>query len=623
MPVMRTLSLLIALLALVGCAQQPASATPSPTSTTEPDLPTPSATIRASHPLSEVLDGPVRDPFDLARRYRDVHADPLPDTRLFPDETVGTERAFWVFVANGPEVRSAQAKLLHVSAHALWYVESGVAVSQEALELTARTFDETLFPYVRDTFGLGKGPEGRITILHAKLSKLAGYFGGADQLPSSVDPLSNERTMLYLSTSLEVGSPAYLSTLTHELQHLVHYPIDRNEATWVEEGLSELAARGRGYPGLPVSRYLSRPGTSVTRWLIDPGRQLPHYAGASLFMSYLAGRTGGLASIGQLVEAPANGARGVQQYLDTLAPGVEMEELFADWAVANYVGASQGPYGYPGLPGLLQIVQRTIKPGTTDTAVNQYGAWYAAVDAVSPLEFSFTGAIATRLLPLAPPSGSYCWWSNRGNEMDSTLTRPLDLTGVESATLQFQQWHAIEEGYDYGYVAVSTDGGATWAPQEGLRTTPHSPDSQAFGPGYTGRSEGWVEERTDLTPYAGMEVLLRFEYVTDDSTSGDGWCVDDISVAEVGFFDDAESEGDWTVSGFVRAPVEGVAQRFALRLVHEQDDDVTVEEVDLDADNHATFTVAGPAVLVVTATAPKTSQPARFTIEARALIADD
>ena len=290
--------------------------------------------------------------------------------------------------------------------------------------------------------------------------------------------------------------------------------------------------------------------------------------------------------------------------------------------MANYVGASQGPYGYPGLPGLLQVIQRTTKPGTTDTAVDQYGAWYAAIDPVSPLELTFTGAIATRLLPLTPHSGSYCWWSNRGNSMDSTLTRPLDLTGVESATLQFQQWHAIEKGYDYGYVAVSTDGGTTWTPQEGQRTTSHSPGSRAFGPGYTGRSEGWGEERTDLTPYAGMEVLLRFEYVTDDSISGDGWCVDDISVAEVGFFDDAESEGDWTVAGFLRAPVEGVAQRFALRLVHEQDDDVTVEEVALDADNRATFTVAGPAVLVVTATAPKTSQPARFTIEARALIAD-
>ena len=340
-------------------------------------------------------------------------------------------------------------------------------------------------------------------------------------------------------------------------------------------------------------------------------------------MSYLAGRTGGLASIGQLVKVPTTGIRGVQQFLDTLASGLRIEELFADWAVANYVGASQGPYGYPGLPGLLQVVQRTTKPGTTVTAVEQYGAWYAAIDPDSPLEFIFTGAMATRLLPLAPPSGSYCWWSNRSNSMDSTLTRPLDLTGVESATLQFQQWHVIEEGYDFGYVAVSTDGGTTWTPQEGQRTVSYSSKSHALGPGYTGRSGGWVEERIDLTPYAGMEVLLRFEYVTDDSTTGDGWCLDDISVEEVGFFDDAETEGGWTLAGFLRAPVKGVAQRFSLCLVHEQEGKVTVEEVALDVDNRATFTVAGPAVLVVTATAPKTSQPARFTIEARLLTADD
>ena len=59
-------------------------------------------------------------------------------------------------------------------------------------------------------------------------------------------------------------------------------------------------------------------------------------------------------------------------------------------------------------------------------------------------------------------SGRYVWWSNRGDESDTTLTRTFDLTGLEQATLQAWLWYDIEKDYDYAYVEVSTDGGQTW-----------------------------------------------------------------------------------------------------------------------------------------------------------------
>ena len=49
----------------------------------------------------------------------------------------------------------------------------------------------------------------------------------------------------------------------------------------------------------------------------------------------------------------------------------------------------------------------------------------------------------------------------------------------------------------------------------------------------------------DLTPYAGSEVLVRFEYVTDDAVNGRGLCLDDFAIDEIGWADDAESDGGW------------------------------------------------------------------------------
>ncbi len=123
----------------------------------------------------------------------------------------------------------------------------------------------------------------------------------------------------------------------------------------------------------------------------------------------------------------------------------------------------------------------------------------------------------------------------------------------------------------------------------------------------------------DLTPFAGQPVQLRFEYVTDETVNGDGWCLDDISIPELDFDDDAESDGGWTARGFVRVPGNRVPQAYVVRLVRGTGGDAVVEELTLDANNRGVARVRGPAVLVVAPMAPKTGQPAPFVLEARAV----
>ena len=155
-------------------------------------------------------------------------------------------------------------------------------------------------------------------------------------------------------------------------------------------------------------------------------------------------------------------------------------------------------------------------------------------------------------------SGRYCWWGGNGDSIDTTLEREFDLSGVDAATLEFMVWYEIEEEWDYAYASVSTDGGETWTTLDGEHTTREDPLGANYGAGFTGlsgssrggKSAEWVRERMDLSEYAGMEsVLVRFEYITDDGVNIGGIVIDDIAVPEIGFADDAETDGDWRANG--------------------------------------------------------------------------
>ena len=602
----RLLGLLLAAVAasLAACGPGP---TPSPTAS-----PTPSpAAVRTAGPVAPV---PARDSFDLARRYRGVQAAPLEPEELYRDEPVGTVRTFMAIDVVALETFEIEARLEHVGEHALWYVSTTISVPDREVRGAARFFDDVLVPAIYGTFGGGGGPEGKVTIVNAPLPGVAGYFSGADVVPVEVYPFSNERVALFMSSAGSMGSQSYLGTLAHELQHAVHWSVDPSEDTWVNEGLSELAARSLGLPSLPFAAYLQRPGVSLVHWPEAIGASLPNYAAGSLFAAYLAGRTG-IENVHRWVAEPAAGVEGTQRYLEDVAPGTTFEEVFGDWLVANVVGASRGRYAYADPPGLTAAVGEVAARGRTEGSAPQLGAWYGRLEVDREAEVTFTGQQRTPLLPVAPHGGESCWWSNRGDTINTTLTRSLDLSGLTTATLRFWTWFEIEERWDHGYVAVSTDGGRRWTALAGALTSSEDPLRTAFGPSYTGASDGWVREEIDLGPYAGRRVLLRFEYVTDESTNTTGWCIDDIEVPEAGFADDAETDGGWEADGWVRVRDDGIAQRFIVRLVEGSGDLATVRAVELDGNNSATFRLSRPAVVVVSPISPATSQTASFALD--------
>ncbi|MEA2452371.1 MAG: hypothetical protein QOG04_1081 [Actinomycetota bacterium] len=135
--------------------------------------------------------------------------------------------------------------------------------------------------------------------------------------------------------------------------------------------------------------------------------------------------------------------------------------------------------------------------------------------------------------------GDSALYSGDGDEIDNTIAREVTVPAT-GATLTFDTKYGIEEGWDFGFVQVSTDGGETWTSLSNADTTSEH-DPQAFSPitdqvpGFTGYSGGgaapaWVPESFDLSAYAGQTVLLGFRYMTDQVFTEPGWWIDNVAV---------------------------------------------------------------------------------------------
>ena len=138
-----------------------------------------------------------------------------------------------------------------------------------------------------------------------------------------------------------------------------------------------------------------------------------------------------------------------------------------------------------------------------------------------------------------PAAGSYEYWGGQADEIDNSMVADVDLTGKSAAELSFDAWYDIEEGWDYGFVQVSTDGGSTWTSLANGDTRsdldpggyPTIADSL---PGFTGNSGGWKNEKFDLSSYAGKNIKLRLRYATDWGSSYLGFFADNIKVTADG-----------------------------------------------------------------------------------------
>ncbi|MFH8472831.1 immune inhibitor A domain-containing protein [Streptomyces sp. NPDC018000] len=155
-----------------------------------------------------------------------------------------------------------------------------------------------------------------------------------------------------------------------------------------------------------------------------------------------------------------------------------------------------------------------------------------------------------------PAEGSKQWWSDRGDNLNNTLSRSVDLTGKSKASLDLSGWWDIEKDYDYLYAEVSTNGGTSWTAIDGTADGKAIPRDASDKPALTDVSGKYQTLSYPLDAYAGQKIDIRFRYATDGGAGGVGFAADTISVNADGaalFTDNAEGDDNgWTAKGFSR-----------------------------------------------------------------------
>ena len=539
--------------------------------------------------VDDIAEPPRRDPVDLTRRLHPDRYEAYLQRSGEPKPPIaeGETHDFNVLLDTGVVTVSAIAE--RVSENAYWFFDTQHVPFDTEIDEAVREFEEQVWPSVTGLFGAIETPgvdgDPRIVILHTQLDPgLGGYFSAADAYPAEVMQLSNEREIIYVTSTLRPGSPRYAGVLAHELQHAANFGQDRGDEAWLNEGLSELAVVRSGYNAPTQLNFLREPDTQLNSWPNSSNTGSSYGAGL-LFTEYVADRFGGDDAILALVQADSDGLNSIAQYLELTGSELDVIHLFRDWTVANLVDEESGPYAFPSRD--LARVQRKIAIDTTTRSdtVSQFAAdyWTLLVSDEKPTRVSFSGDEFTQIIPTTAHSGDACYWGNSGDSIDSKITRAFDLTNVESATLNFSAWYQLEELWDYAYVMVSTDDGATWTLLNGVNTTDENPNGTGLGPGFSGASDGWRDQSFDISEYAGDEILVRFEHVTDDAVNVHGICVDDIEIPEIEYFDNTEGVSDWEFDGFVHIDPT-IPQKWLISIVREPGSGaVVVETVEVDA----------------------------------------
>jgi hypothetical protein len=381
-----------------------------------------------------------------------------------------------------------------------------------------------------------------------------------------------------LCTSRPARARLYEGTFTHEWQHLLQYYVDPFESTWVNEGISDWAQTLTGYvdtsrtvfdkgadshiycfqgfgsvqtPFNPNPRDCGGPENSLNLWGEgNPNAVLADYGNAYSLMQYLSDHFGndiisrlhrdsdrqGLASLD--AQLKAEGSNSLYRVLHNFQSSTLLDKLVGDAKLSVVLGARKSDVTSKSLRASINYANPDIN---NDPGAAPNGADYVPLQAANGTvlrgrdlrSLSFNGATTLPPLPLLwtstasddPAHPGPVLWSGNASNLDASAVIPVTVP-TSDPTLRFLGEYGAEEGFDYAYVQVSTDGGATYTSVAGDKT-----GDAPLGPGLNGSTNGALVPHTyDLSAYAGQSILLAFRYVSDGGVNEGGFRIDDVTL---------------------------------------------------------------------------------------------
>jgi hypothetical protein len=469
-------------------------------------------------------------------------------------------------------------------------------VTQEQVDKLRDEFDSNIYPKATSFFGMPDSLDGS----NAQLEDLGivpeGYYTGNDKIIMLVDNIKDDnftnpdypffvagffwqtlenytdRNIVTIDTnSWETRlESTFFGTTIHELQHLIHADNDGAEETWLNEGMSTFSEYlgGYGHDAGSINFYLDHPENSLVNWdehrSAETGPEtIADYGQVYLFTLYMYDKYG-QEFIRELATNETIGIDSVNATLKQFGAEEDFTEVYQNFITALALDDPKAgdKYNFDSIDLRdLEVDKEGTKRGMTvnfekalefeKEGVPAWGGDFKELEFDKKVEgVSFDGV---DFLPIPwesvnDPLGSdnQVLWGNTGDESDNALIFNADLSNVDKATLQFDNYYKIEEQWDFGVVQVSTDNGQTWTSIANENTRSDvveegHPTIKENVPGFTGTNEGWKEESFDLSAYAGKEILVSFRYLTDWGSNDEGWFIDNIEIPEIGYTNEGSS----------------------------------------------------------------------------------
>ncbi|TYR75950.1 peptidase M6 [Rossellomorea vietnamensis] len=468
-------------------------------------------------------------------------------------------------------------------------------VTQEQVDKLKDEFDSNMYPVATDFFGTPDELDGSNSPLPGMVGLPEGYYEGSDKVIMLVDNIKDDgyydpsypffvagffwqtlenymdRNIITIDTnSWETRlEDTFYATTIHELQHLIHADNDAAEETWINEGMSTFSEflGGYGHGEGSINFYLDHPENSLVNWdehrVTETGPEtIADYGQVYLFTLYLYDKFG-QEFVRELALSEETGMDGVNAALVNNGIDMDFTELYNQFITALALDdGTGGKYDFDSIDLRdLEVDNEGTKRGFTvdyDKAltfekegVPAWGGDFKELDfqeKVDKITFDGVDFLPIPWESVADPLGSdnQVLWGNKGDEADNALIFEADLSSVDKATLNFDNFIDIEEQWDFGVVQVSTDGGQSWTSLANENTRSDVveegyPKIKENVPGFTGQSEDWQKESFDLSEYTGQKVHISFRYLTDWGTTNSGWFIDNIEIPEIGYANDGSS----------------------------------------------------------------------------------
>lgn len=533
------------------------------------------------------------DAADTALTFGDIQNPPVPNLTPPPRWEIGMVKEFNVLNVSTGIMQNITAHIFLITGNSVYWIDDQEQVMVPD-EVTARlrSFDEQTLPMLRSTFGEENNPGiDNDPLFHVIFSRTIGeayngYFSAEDNADPRIRPSSNGKEIVFLNTSLLLRGPdAVINTLSHELQHMIHYHYDPNEPSFINEGLSGLAeylALGKANTNF-IRNYLNDTGRSLIWW---PGTNstAPYYGSSFLFNIYLYDRFGE-DFIRELVKEPGNGLDGIDQTLQTFGSAFSADDLFRQWTAALIGQLTRQPvrewdytsYAFP-QDGIYRDIRILTCGIPEEHETSQYGIRMFSSSCPGPFRITIEGNAESPVTGLNIPQGKSAWWSGAVSNSMAVLSHDFDLRSANTPIrFEYDANYAIENGYDYYYLLMKDENGKITRLHPSSATD-SDPSGQNRGSGTTGRSGGWVHESVDLSEWSGQKIRLSFIYLTDTAGLEDGLLLDNFRIEAINFADDTENgESGWEAEGFSRIN-SAVPQHFSAVVLHPQYDGTSKAE---------------------------------------------